>query len=130
MKTAVPRPTRRDEQPALGNHTTEAPSGGPVAVPTRASRTPRAARAAERGRCRCGHTWTGLSPAHCSACHKTFAAPGLFDRHRTAHGDHGQCKNPAHIHHQTTGEPLMYYRNGMWRGREMTDAEKLARRRQ
>lgn len=88
---------------------------------------PRAAQPADRIRCRCGANWTGLTVAHCSACHRTFAGPSLFDKHRTARGEHGKCINPAHIQNRKTEEPLMWYRNGMWRGREMTEAEKAAR---
>ncbi|WP_456115119.1 FDXHR family putative zinc-binding protein [Saccharopolyspora mangrovi] len=30
----------------------------------------------------CKKTWTGLAQAHCSRCHRTFAAAELFDKHR------------------------------------------------
>lgn len=32
--------------------------------------------------CRCGKQWTGVSRAHCGACHETFNSVSLFDRHR------------------------------------------------
>lgn len=41
--------------------------------------------------CRCGTTWTGLTPAHCASCHTTFTSPTAFDRHRRA----GQCLTPS-----------------------------------
>lgn len=58
----------------------------------------------------CPSHWTGLSVAHCGACHETFSAVGLFDQHRRS----GQCVDPATL----TG---MSRRDGMWRGPEMTD---------
>src|SRR6185437_810072 len=73
----------------------------------------------------CGTHWTGLSRAHCSACHQTFASSGLFDRHRSSSGDHGTCLNPASIIHTATGERVMFYREGMWRGPEMTEEQKI-----
>lgn len=79
-----------------------------------------------RHRCRCGHTWTALGAAHCSSCHRTFSAVGLFDKHRSAVGDHGRCHNPAEILHNRTQEQLMHFRDDMWRGPEMTDQQKQA----
>lgn len=38
----------------------------------------------------CNATWTGLKPAHCSACHHTFTAISAFDMHRT--GSHANSK--------------------------------------
>lgn len=73
----------------------------------------------------CHTHWTGLTRAHCAACHQTFAAPGLFDRHRTTTGDHGTCHNPATITN-AAGERIMFYRDGMWRGPELTDEQKTA----
>lgn len=32
----------------------------------------------------CDNTWTGANTAHCSACHRTFSGPTLFDKHRQA----------------------------------------------
>ncbi len=37
-------------------------------------------------KCRLG--WSGLSTAHCTACHRTFTTIGAFDRHRT--GSHAK----------------------------------------
>jgi hypothetical protein len=71
----------------------------------------------------CGTTWTGLSRAHCAACHRTFAAAGLFDRHRSTTGDHGTCLNPATLTN-ANGERVMFHRDGMWRGPELTDEQK------
>jgi hypothetical protein len=41
---------------------------------------------------RCPATWTGLSMAHCAACHRTFSTVGNFDRHRP-----GECLDPATV---------------------------------
>ena len=50
----------------------------------------------------CGIRWYGIDRAHCSACHRTFAAADLFDRHRVDQA----CLNPVSlgmIKHQKTG---------------------------
>jgi len=41
--------------------------------------------------CGCGAHWTGLTRAHCAACHLTFNRPSLFDKHRVA----GTCRLPV-----------------------------------
>lgn len=74
--------------------------------------------------CRCGESWTALTAAHCAGCHRTFSGAGLFDKHRSARGEHGACLNPADLRHVRTGEPIAFFRDGMWRGPEMT-AEQL-----
>lgn len=127
--TAFPVSARRDEPPSPGNHARDTVNARPAESATQANRTRNdRRRPAEHHRCRgCDHTWTALGAAHCSACHRTFTVPSLFDKHRTAHGEHGQCKNPAHIQNQA-GEPLMWFRHGMWRGAEITDASLIARR--
>jgi hypothetical protein len=85
-------------------------------------RTPRASEVATCGGCT--RTWTALSAAHCSACHThPFSSVRLFDLHRSSAGDHGRCLNPAQIHNRA-GERVMFLRDGMWRGPEMTDEEK------
>lgn len=71
----------------------------------------------------CGARWTGLSPCHCGACHRTFAGIALFDRHRDQHGERGHCVDPATI---TKGSPIEF-REGMWRGPEMTEEQKAKR---
>jgi len=58
----------------------------------------------------CEHTWTGLSFAHCSACHRTFSSVTGFDRHRVA----GRCVDPA-IMRTKKGEPVMRLEAGAWR---------------
>lgn len=75
----------------------------------------------------CGNTWTGLSRAHCAAegCHRTFGSVGLFDRHRSSAGKHGTCLDPTSITN-SNGERVMFYRDGMWRGPEMTEEQKAA----
>lgn len=65
----------------------------------------------------CSERWTAPGAAHCGGCHRTFSAAGLFDRHRSAAGEHGRCLDPATI-------DGIEFRDGMWRGPEMTDAER------
>ncbi len=75
----------------------------------------------------CPATWTGLSTCHCSGCHQTFAGVGLFDAHRTQYGESGKCRRPADMivaGGLRAGEPAMFFREGVWRGPEMTDEEK------
>ena len=76
----------------------------------------------------CDETWTGTGRAHCAApgCHRLFATVALFDAHRSARGPHGACIDPETIRHGKTGERLMFHRNGMWRGPEMTEEQKAA----
>lgn len=76
----------------------------------------------------CAARWTALGACHCSACHQTFSGVALFDRHRSvAGGEHGSCLPPGRLIHATTGERLMFERDGMWRGPEMDEATKLKR---
>lgn len=67
----------------------------------------------------CTQIWTAASAGHCSACHRTFATVGLFDRHRSPVGKHGSCREPS-----TVG---LEFRDGMWRGPAMTAEQKAAR---
>lgn len=71
-------------------------------------------------------TWTAPGAAHCAGCHRTWSGVALFDRHRTGYGEHGQCQDPAAMLDKS-GAPLCEFRDGMWRGPEMTDEQKLAR---
>lgn len=57
----------------------------------------------------CAHTWTASGAAHCAACHETFSAVGLFDRHRVAAGPRGSCRPPSELSD-------CEFRDGMWRG--------------
>lgn len=78
----------------------------------------------------CRATWTGLSACHCSGCHNTFAGLVLFDAHRTQHGEFGACRRPADMVMTSgfrRGEPVMFFREGIWRGPEMTEEQKFAR---
>ena len=77
----------------------------------------------------CGVTWTALNAAHCSACHRLFSTTRLFDLHRsTSGGEHGSCRDPLTYRSPRTGRPLpMEYRDGMFRGPEMTDVARAAR---
>ncbi len=81
---------------------------------------------------KCGYTWSGLAMAHCSACCKpgqgelsTFSSVDLFDKHRSSAGDRGACRDPSTLRNRA-GEPVMFLRNGMWRGPER-DEELLAK---
>lgn len=74
-------------------------------------------------RCQCGARWIGLAAAHCSACHRTFSGPALFDRHRAAYGEHGTCLDPTELRN-SCGYRVMFLRDGMWRGPEMTEERK------
>lgn len=74
----------------------------------------------------CDATWTAPTAAHCGCCHHTFASVRLFDDHRSATGEHGACIDPETIRHGKTGERLMFFRHGMWRGPEMTPEQKAA----
>lgn len=80
--------------------------------------------------CGCGERWSGVAAAHCAGCHRTFSAPGLFDKHRSARGEHGTCLDPAEVRQVRTGERVMFFRDGMWRGPEMTDEQLAAMGRQ
>lgn len=75
----------------------------------------------------CGATWTGTGPAHCGSCHRhPFASSGLFDLHRsTKGGEHGSCLDPFQV--LKNGERVMFLRDGMWRGPQMTDEQKARR---
>jgi hypothetical protein len=88
-------------------------------------RTPRPSEIATCGGC--DRTWTATGAAHCAACHtEPFSTARLFDLHRSAAGEHGRCLNPAQIRNRA-GEQIMFLRDGMWRGPELTDDEKAAR---
>jgi hypothetical protein len=74
----------------------------------------------------CRATWTAIGAAHCGSCHRDFSATGLFDRHRSARGDHGGCVDPRTIF-TPSGDRVMFFRNGRWAGPEMTEADKARR---
>lgn len=89
--------------------------------------TPHPPRPAPADRSSCGdctRTWTGLSACHCSGCHLTWSGITLFDRHRTARGDHGECLPPDEI---AVGGRALELVDGVWRQPSMTDEQKLAR---
>lgn len=89
--------------------------------------TPTPQRTAERFTCSgCDATWGGQGRAHCAGCHRSFSTAGLFDLHRSAHGERGGCKDPATITDQS-GQRVLFLRDGLWRGPEMTADQKAAR---
>lgn len=48
--------------------------------------------------CSCGAWWTGLTRAHCPACHATFSCDSAADKHRIGkHGIDRRCTNPADV---------------------------------
>jgi hypothetical protein len=73
----------------------------------------------------CRNTWSGQSRAHCSGCHRTFSGYLLFDRHRSAIGEHGACLDPEAITNIQTGERVMSLRSGIWSGPEMSAEQKI-----
>lgn len=74
----------------------------------------------------CDATWTASRAAHCGACHRTFSGVDLFDRHRDQRGEHGACLDPATLT-DTHGQPVMFFRDNMWRGPEMPRSAITAR---
>jgi hypothetical protein len=70
---------------------------------------------------RCAATWTGLSVAHCGGCHETFAAVSLFDLHRVD----DRCVQPGLVLTRG-GERRLFWRDGMWRGPEMSPEARAA----
>jgi hypothetical protein len=74
----------------------------------------------------CDATWTGTSPCHCASCHRTFAGIKLFDAHRHARGEHGGCLDPEQVlvqAGQRKGERVMFFRDGMFRGPELSEEQ-------
>lgn len=61
----------------------------------------------------CDNRWSGVSRAHCSACHETFGGAAFFDRHRRERNGVGYCLHPSQIE-----KPVMYLANGMWQSVE------------
>ena len=72
----------------------------------------------------CDRTWTATAAAHCAACHRLFSAVGLFDMHRSTAGEHGSCLDPEKIIRR--GGRAMFFRDGMWRGPEVTSEHRIA----
>lgn len=65
----------------------------------------------------CDNRWSGVSRAHCSGCHRTFAAFGLFDRHRRIRGEVGSCLDPETITVTTKAgdvNRVMFLIDGIW----------------
>jgi hypothetical protein len=65
----------------------------------------------------CDNRWPGVSRAHCSGCHRTFAAFGLFDRHRRIRGEVGSCLDPESITARSRGgeeRRVMFLIDGIW----------------
>lgn len=74
----------------------------------------------------CPDTWTAGGAAHCSRCHRLFSTPSMFDKHRSQYGERGACLDPETVV-DNKGERVLFLRDGMWRGPEMTAAQKAAR---
>lgn len=77
----------------------------------------------------CDNTWpstAGQSFCHCSApgCHVTLSGLSLFEAHRVADNGNGHCIPPAALKNQA-GKRVAFFRDGMWRGEQMT-AEQAA----
>lgn len=100
----------------------------PGSPETRSDSAPRTSNRYSRITCSgCDASWTALNACHCSNCHATFSGVALFDRHRSvAGGEHGSCLPPGRLC-ATTGERVMFRRDGMWRGPEMTEEQKTKR---
>lgn len=64
---------------------------------------------------RCESWWTAPKAAHCGGCCETFATVRLFDLHRVD----GACVRPGEVV-SPAGERRLFFRNGMWRGPELT----------
>lgn len=71
----------------------------------------------------CPSTWTGEGRAHCSKCHRLFSSASTFDQHRSMSGPHGTCVDPETLTNKD-GARLLFLRNGMWCGPEMTKEAK------
>lgn len=74
----------------------------------------------------CDNRWSGVNRAHCSACHRTFAAPKWFDQHRV----NAKCVDPETIMvTPRDGSPQrrsQAFRNGVWSDAlEFTNASEL-----
>jgi hypothetical protein len=85
--------------------------------------TPRASlrtRPADTASCGgCEARWRGIGQAHCAACHRSFSAVSLFDRHRRR----DVCLDPLDIRDRD-GYAAMRLVDGVWRGREMADEQR------
>lgn len=71
----------------------------------------------------CDHAWSGTGAAHCASCHHTFATAGLFDLHRSQYGERGACLEPEQV--LKSGVRALFLRDGMWRGPELTDEQRV-----
>jgi hypothetical protein len=74
----------------------------------------------------CAARWRGVNACHCSACHRTFAGPHLFDMHRTNVGSHGTCRDPATLNARG-GQPPTLRDDGIWHAPDMTEADRARR---
>jgi hypothetical protein len=71
----------------------------------------------------CENWWTGLSSAHCSACHITFTGIYAFDMHRRG----GRCADPNDIDLVPALKPWSgWSRPGTWRGPDDDEDYKIA----
>ena len=67
----------------------------------------------------CTNTWTPLTAAHCSICHRTFSSASLFDRHRSG----GVCVDPKILRNQAGRIVMRLGDNDIWRDSRDFDAK-------
>lgn len=66
----------------------------------------------------CATRWSGHTPAHCSACHRTFASVRLFDAHRS----NDTCRAPESLKFSGgTRQRMVLDDRGVWR-----DAQRMS----
>jgi hypothetical protein len=75
-----------------GTTTPDTPESGPTATGKAGNRHPSVIECGG-----CGERWTGLTPCHCPACHRTFSGITAFDKHRDGNHARGtrHCLDPA-----------------------------------
>lgn len=76
-----------------------------------------------RGKPAVGHWFIQIT----AACHRTFASVTLFDLHRAITDNDGRCIKPSDVVCKggpDEGQRLIFFRDGMWRARELTPIER------
>lgn len=98
-------------------------TGSPVPAPEETGSGAPGADGMGRNTCSgCDARWNGTAACHCCSCHASFSGVKWFDLHRSADSEHGMCLAPGSVTSKG-GKPLMEFRDGMWRGPAMTEAE-------